>query len=265
MLECVLNISEGRDEAILAALVAAAGDALLDLHCDPHHHRSVLTLVGTDAVRSVAEVAVERIDLRDHVGVHPRIGVVDVVPFVALQGSTPTNALAARDAYAHWSASDLGVGCYLYGPERTLPDLRRAARAGADPDVPARQPHPGGGATAAGQRDVLVAYNVWLAEPDLAQARAIAAEIRRPGLRTLGLMVGDRAQVSMNLVEPDRVGPVSAYDAVAERAGVAGAELVGLLPRSVLAAVPPARWAELDLAEERTIEARLEEIRPSRA
>jgi glutamate formiminotransferase / 5-formyltetrahydrofolate cyclo-ligase len=264
MLECVLNISEGRDDAILDALAAAAGDALLDLHRDPHHHRSVLTLVGTDAVRAVANVAVDRIDLRRHEGVHPRIGVVDVVPFVALGGSTPTDALAARDAYARWSASELGVGCFLYGPERTLPEVRRAAGAGEAPHVPARTPHLGSGATAVGQRDVLVAYNVWLAQPDLTRARAIAAEIRRPGLRTLGLMVGERAQVSMNLVEPSRIGPVIAYDAVAERADIAGAELVGLIPRSVLTGIPPSRWAELDLAEERTIEARLEEIRPSR-
>jgi glutamate formiminotransferase len=265
MLECVLNISEGRDPTTLGALAAAAGDDLLDLHSDPHHHRSVLTLVGVEAVRAVAAVAVERIDLRIHDGVHPRIGVVDVVPFVALDGSTRTDALAARDAYAHWSATTLGVGCFLYGPERALPDVRRAATRGDPPDRPAARPLPGAGASAVGQRDVLVAYNVWLAEPDLAAARTIAADIRRPGLRTLGLQVGERVQVSMNLVEPDRIGPAAAYDAVAERAGVAGAELVGLVPRRVLDAVAPHRWVELDLAADRTIEARLEAVRRSRA
>jgi glutamate formiminotransferase/glutamate formiminotransferase/formiminotetrahydrofolate cyclodeaminase len=265
MLECVVNISEGRDVATLEALAVAAGDALLDLHRDPHHNRCVLTLVGTDAARSVASLAVERLDIGRHDGVHPRIGVVDVVPFIALDGSAATDALAARDEYARWSAEVLGVPCYLYGPERTLPALRRAARTGAAPDVPATSPRTTAGGSAVGQRGVLVAYNVWLAEPDLDTATAIADEIRRPGLRTLGLRVGNAVQVSMNLVEPDRVGPVAAYDAVATRAPVARAELVGLVPRSVLDAVPRHRWAELDLGDDRTIEARLEGIRRSRA
>ena len=270
MLECVVNISEGREDATLAALAEAAGDHLLDLHRDPDHHRSVLTLVGTAAVREVARVAVDRIDLRTHDGAHPRIGVVDVVPFVALDGSTAADALAARDAYARWSASELGVGCYLYGPERTLPEVRRAAADGRSPDVPAPTPRPGAGHTAAGQRDVLVAYNVWLADPDVELARSIARDIRAAGLRTLGLVVGDRVQVSMNLVDPDRIGPADAYDRVAARAeaagaAVAGAELVGLLPRRALDAIPRHRWSSLDLSEERTIEARLEAIRRSPA
>lgn len=271
MLECVLNISEGRDHAILDELVVAAGDTLLDRHTDPHHNRSVWTLVGAESARDVALAAVDRIDLRDHHGVHPRIGVVDVVPFVALDGSTAADALAARDAYAHWSATELGVGCYLYGPERTLPDVRRIARAGDAPDVPThRVSRPGAGSTAVGQREVLVAYNVWLADTDLGTARAIASDIRRPGLRTLGLQVGERVQVSMNLVEPDRIGPADAYDLVAARAesigaAVAGAELVGLVPRRVLDATPTHRWPELDLTEARTIEARLDEVRPSQA
>src|SRR5688572_9951168 len=80
VLECVVNVSEGRDRDVIAELAAAAGDDLLDVHADPHHHRSVLTLVGEAAPRRVAEVAVARIDLRRHAGVHPRIGSVDVVP-----------------------------------------------------------------------------------------------------------------------------------------------------------------------------------------
>ena len=87
MLECVVNISEGRDLAVVAAIAGAAGRDLLDVHSDAHHHRSVLTLVGEEAPRAVATVAVERLDLRGHDGVHPRLGVVDVVPFVALDGT----------------------------------------------------------------------------------------------------------------------------------------------------------------------------------
>ncbi|HEX9258694.1 MAG TPA: hypothetical protein VF855_04095, partial [Acidimicrobiales bacterium] len=103
----------------------------------------------------------------------------------------------------------------------------------------------------------LVAYNVWLAEPDVELARRVAAAVRGPHLRALGLAVGTRAQVSMNLIDPDRLGPAEAYDSVAALAGVAGAELVGLVPDAVLRGVDEGRWHELDLAADRTIEARL--------
>lgn len=257
MLECVVNISEGRDRRVIEAIAAAAGPALLDVHTDPHHHRSVLTLVGEAAPRAVAAAAVARIDLRDHVGVHPRIGAVDVVPFVPLGDSDLADAVAARDRFCAWAASELALPCFTYGPERSLPEVRRRAWVDLQPDAGPLAPHPSAGAVAVGARPVLVAYNVWLAEPDLAAARRIAAEVRGPAVRALGLAVGDRVQVSMNLVEPDRVGPAAATAAVAARAAVAGCELVGLVPRSVLEAVPPARWTELDLTEDRTIEARL--------
>jgi hypothetical protein len=102
-----------------------------------------------------------------------------------------------------------------------------------------------------------VAYNVWLAEPDVARARRVAAAVRSPAIRALGLAVGRRVQVSLNLVDPSTVGPAEAYDAVAALVPVAGAELVGLLPELVLRRVPAGRWAELDLGGDRTIEARL--------
>lgn len=262
MLECVVNLSEGRDADRLRRMAEAAGPNLLDLHADPHHHRSVLTLVGEEAPRAVAAVAVELLDLREHDGVHPRLGVVDVVPFVALEGSTFAEALAARDAFAAWFAGEHGVPCFRYGPERSLPDVRRHAFRDLPPDVGPASPHPTSGAAAVGARPVLVAYNVWLADPDLARARALAAEVRGAGVRALGLRVGERAQVSMNLIEPLRVGPATAYDRVRRAAlaggtDVAGAELVGLVPEAVLRAIDPARWPELDLGEDRTIEARL--------
>jgi hypothetical protein len=103
-----------------------------------------------------------------------------------------------------------------------------------------------------------VAYNLWLAEPDLAVARALAVDLRSPAVRALGLEVGGRAQVSCNLIDPVDVGPAAVYDAVARRVGVDRAELVGLVPGVVLGAVPAHRWSELDLGRERTIEARLE-------
>lgn len=253
-----MNVSEGRDEQVLSALRRAAGPDLLDLHSDPHHHRSVLTLAGEDAVRAVASEAVARLDVTTHDGVHPRIGVVDVVPFVALGSTPPEQARRARDDYAAWSARQLGVPCFLYGHERTLPEVRRGAFGALTPDTGPPDPHPTAGASAVGHRGVLVAYNVWLSENDLELARRVARDVRSPQVRALGLQVGDRVQVSMNLIAPDEVGPAVAHDAVATRAAVAGAELVGLVPRAVLDAVPRHRWAELDLAEDRTIEARLD-------
>jgi glutamate formiminotransferase/formiminotetrahydrofolate cyclodeaminase len=108
----------------------------------------------------------------------------------------------------------------------------------------------------------LVAYNLWLAAPDVALARRLAAAVRGPSVRALGLAVGDRAQVSLNLIEPATTGPAAVFDLVdrdARTSGnrVVGAELVGLLPEAVLRAVDEERWGQLDLAVERTIEARL--------
>jgi glutamate formiminotransferase len=247
VLECVVNISEGRRSDVIAALAAAAGPDLLDVHVDGHHHRSVLTMVGEDAPRRVATKAFEALDLRRHRGVHPRLGVVDVVPFVPLEGSTMADAVAARDRYAAWSP----VPCVRYGGEGpTLPELRRTAARTV-------RAHPTAGITAVGARSVLVAYNVWLDGESLRTARGMAAAVRSPAVRALGMQVGDDVQVSMNLVDPATFGPDEAFDAVASRARVRRAELVGLIPRSVLDRVPEERWRELDLGLDRTIESRL--------
>ena len=254
-----MNVSEGDDQQVIAALAAAAGDDLLDVHSDPHHHRSVFTMIGEDAPRAVARLAVECIDLRRHRGAHPRLGVVDVVPFVPLDGAALPDALRARDAFARWAADELAVPCFLYGPERMLPDIRRQAWFEMFPEVvppgPARTT---AGATCVGARPVLIAYNVVLGRGvTMDEAYKIAAAIRRPGLRTLAIPVGSRIQISMNLTDPATVGPAAAYDAVAARAPVATAELVGLMPAAVLDTIDPERWQQLDLAVDRTIEARL--------
>lgn len=257
MLACVVNVSEGRSTAVLDALRAAAGPDLLDVHVDPFHHRAVLTLVGEDAPRAVAAEAVGRIDLRRHAGAHPRLGAVDVVPFVPLAGSSLADATAARDRFSAWAAGALRVPAFRYGGDGpTLPEIRRGARH-RRPDDGGPRPHPTAGAVAVGARDVLVAYNVVLAEADLDRARAVASAVRGPAIRALGLRVGDDVQVSMNLVRPAEVGPAAAYDAVRAHVPLRRAELVGLLPDAVLRAVDPDRWDELDLAEDRTIEARL--------
>jgi glutamate formiminotransferase len=257
VLECVVNVSEGARTEVVGAIAAAAGRDLLDVHSDPHHNRSVLTLVGEEAPRAVARAAVERLDLRRHRGVHPRIGVVDVVPFVPLAGTTLADAVEARDRFLAWIAGELGVPGFAYGPERSLPDVRRHAFAGLAPAAGPPRPHPTAGAVAVGARGVLVAWNLWLAEPDLARARAVAAAVRSPQMRALGLQVGDRVQVSLNLVDPAVVGPAEAWDRVAALAPVAGAELVGLVPAAILDRTDPSRWDQLDLGPDRTIEARL--------
>jgi len=277
--ECVVNISEGRDLTVIGTVAASAGDHLLDVHSDADHHRSVLTLAGPlaaveEAARHVAVAATSTIDLSAHHGVHPRLGAVDVVPFVPLADSdgriTSWDAVvAARDAYAAWSGATLGVPCFLYGPERALPDVRRGAFTSLTPDAGPTEPHPTAGATAVGVRDVLIAYNVWIVpEPGadeidaVAAARQLAGRLRRPGLRTLGLGVGTAAQVSCNVVDPGAVTLVDVFDSVAAGAAAlrcvaSQGELVGLLPRSALSAVPEARWAELGLRAEDTIEYRL--------
>lgn len=269
MLECVVNVSEGRDSTVLEALARSARPWLLDVHADAHHNRAVLTLGGPAreveaGTRSLAREAVERIDISLHHGAHPRIGALDVVPFVSLAGwplldASPSVALEARDRFAAWAAETLGLPCFLYGAARSLPEVRRGAWRALAPDAGPLRPHPSAGAVAVGARPALVAYNLWLDDPDLELARRVAAELRGPLVRTLGLAVGSSVQVSCNLVAPWSHGPAAVFDAVSSRAPVERAELVGLIPASVLNGVPRGRWKQLDLSEEKTIEARLEE------
>jgi glutamate formiminotransferase len=270
MIEAVINISEGRRHDLIAEIAASAGDDLLDVHSCEHHNRSVLTVIGESAPQAIARAAVAHLDLSHHDGAHPRIGVVDVVPFIALGDSEPAEALAARDAFASWAVAELAVPVFLYGPlktpsgdgshvTRTLPEIRRSAFVELAPDFGPATPDPTAGAIAVGCRPPLVAYNLWLAEPDLALARRIAASIRSDAVRALGLAVGDTVQVSMNLIDPELVGPADVHRLVADIAGIDRAELVGLLPAAVLDRIDERDWDRLDLAAERTIEWQLTE------
>ena len=175
-------------------------------------------------------------------------------------------ARRARDDFAQWAAHELGVPVFLYGPadtdDRQLPDLRREAWTRLPPDFGPSTPHPTAGAICVGVRDVLVAFNIWLDGSDFDAARTIARDVRGDGIRALALRVGRRLQVSTNLIDPRRVGPLDALERVshlARRHGVDvdGCELVGLLPADVLERVPETHWSRLDLAESKTIESRL--------
>jgi glutamate formiminotransferase len=262
VLECVINISEGRNIDAIRQLAAVCDDDLLDVHFDPEHNRSVFTLTGVVAPQRLTKLAVQLLQLDMHQGVHPRLGVVDVVPFIALDESTMHDAILARDEFAHWASSELSVPCFVYGAERTLPDIRRQAWTNLQPQCGPDVPHSTAGAVCVGARNQLVAYNVWLdiktSEKD---ARSIAQSVRGDGIRTLALQVGNHWQISMNLIDPNRVGPDVATDRVHHFAQqhnteIDHCELVGLISQYALKKISQQRWVELDLSTERTIEFR---------
>jgi glutamate formiminotransferase len=269
--ECVINISEGRDVAVLEELSRAAARSLRDRHSDPDHHRSVFTLINDPAplvndVHQLIDAAYRRLDLRQHQGVHPRFGVVDVVPFVALDPARANDAGRLRDDLARWLADHYQVPVFLYGrledgTTRTLPAVRRTAFSTLAPDVGPAQPPPALGAVAVGARAILVAWNLWLSGVTLEQARDIANAVRRPSVRTLAFEVAEHVQVSCNIVDTDLGRPSRIYDAVLDLlpngATIARAELVGLAPTSILEHEDPDRWAQLGLSRESTIESRL--------
>jgi glutamate formiminotransferase / 5-formyltetrahydrofolate cyclo-ligase len=271
--ECVINISEGRNLDLLDELHEIAGPSLRDLHADPFHNRSVFTLINAPEslihdVRALIGEAFKTLDLRAHDGVHPRFGVVDVVPFVALEAETPSRAVDLRDDTARWIGTTCDVPVFLYGPVdgdiRTLPEVRKHAFAALAPDFGPAEASDKLGAVALGARPVLVAWNLWLTGVSRDDARAIAKAIRRPEVRALALRAGEHMQVSCNLIDPLVVGPGAVYDEVAAllppAAEIVRAELVGLVPRAVLDAEERSRWDELGLGEDLTIEGRLGQL-----
>lgn len=257
----MVNISEGRDALVLRELAMAAGQDLLDIHSDPDHNRSVFTMVGEDAPRKLAEAALSMMTIANHEGVHPRIGMIDVVPFVPLKNSTMDDALRARNEFAQWASHELDIPCFLYGPERTLPSIRKHAWLTLMPDTGPTSPHDTAGAICVGARPPLIAYNVWLRDVDLAETKRIASLVRSAEIRTLGLQVGKYTQVSMNLISPEIAGPLEAVRAVKQHTNIDRTELVGLVPNDVLEKIPSDQWEALDLSEDRTIEWRLEHRR----
>ncbi len=278
MLECVVNVAEGRDAAVLSRLATACGDALLDLHADADHHRSVFTLAGPGprdaawAAAGLTRAATADLDLAGHEGVHPRLGVVDVVPFVALDEPDEVAVDAARE-FAARVAAELAIPVFFYGaadPDgRDLPSVRRDAFRRRPPDVGPSQPSPRWGATAVGARPPLVAVNCWLDRDDLDLACSVAAAVRErdgglPGVRALGFRLAStgQVQVSMNVTDLAATTVGAACEAVAGAVGAAGAavarvEWVGLVPGEAIDRCSPAFRAWSGLDRSRSIENRL--------
>jgi glutamate formiminotransferase / 5-formyltetrahydrofolate cyclo-ligase len=268
--ECVINISEGRRLDVLDSLRDASGSSFRDRHSDVTHHRSVFTLINEAPtlardVRALITAAYQQLSLERHQGVHPRFGVVDVVPFVALDQARVTEAVTLRDETAQWICDTYAVPCFYYGPVngvlRTLPEVRRHAFIDLAPDVGPLEANPQWGAVAVGQRPVMLAWNLWLDGVSLEEARRIVLAIRRPAVRALAFDLGASVQVSCNLIDVQNARPSEVYDqvsrALSPRGKISRAELVGLAPASLLASEDPNRWAELGLSPAATIEARL--------
>lgn len=270
MYECVVNISEGGNEVILDEISGLVVSSLRDRHTDRFHNRSVFTLINhrqalINDVRLLVDATFAHLDLRTHQGVHPRFGVVDVVPFIALGTSKKSEAITMRDETARWISSTYNVPTFLYGDvkgmSRTLPQIRRDAFVVLLPDFGPLEPSPTLGAVAIGARPVLVAWNIWLTDVSIRDARQIAASVRQPAVRSMGFAVGDQTQISCNLIDPQSVGPSEVYDEVLRLLPPGGtierAELVGLIPESVLYDENIGRWDELGLSVHRTIESHL--------
>jgi glutamate formiminotransferase len=282
VLECVPNVSVGRRREVVEQLAGACRAPLLDVHADPDHNRSVFTLVA-DAADDVEAAAVRLagavariVDRSWREGVHPRLGALDVVPFVALSGTPEARASAVRTAqyFAGWLGDTLDVPTFLYDEadpqERALPHVRRDAFVRRMPDYGPSEPHPKLGAAAVGARPPLVAINCELDRDDVDLARRIADDVRErggglPGVRALGFELPSRrrAQVSLNVTDLEATGVEEACADVARAARAEGAdlariELVGLMPRAALEECSPAFRRRAGLGDEQTIEGRLE-------
>jgi glutamate formiminotransferase / 5-formyltetrahydrofolate cyclo-ligase len=272
LIECVPNVSEGRRSAVIDAAVAAIeavpGVRLLDRSSDTAHNRSVLTMAGDRAavraaVLALVDVALGAIDLRAHSGEHPRLGAVDVVPFIPIEGVTMADCvLLAREVGAEIAARH-HLPVFLYEEAATSParrnleDIRRGEFEGlaaklADPawvpDFGPLQPHPTAGATVIGARMPLIAFNVNLATDQLDIAKKIAAAVRHSSggfrfVKALGIALADRGmvQVSMNLTNYEKTPIFRVFDAVRREAArygvtVVESEIVGLVPARAMVA-----------------------------
>ncbi|GAC1637459.1 MAG: glutamate formimidoyltransferase [Herpetosiphon sp.] len=268
LVECVPNFSEGRRADVIAAIVdairAVPAVLLLDIHADHDHNRSVVTFAGppnavAEAAFRATALAARLISLDDHHGVHPRIGATDVLPFVPLRDCSLADCVELARVVGRRIAEEQSIPVYLYEAAATRSErqhLEHIRRGGYerlretitfDPAVaPDYGPHrlTSAGATAVGARQPLIAYNVYLNTADPAIARAVARAIRfsNGGLRAvkaLGLLVGGRAQVSINLVDYHQTPLSRVFDLIVAEAARFGvvpveSEVVGLIPEDAL-------------------------------
>jgi len=293
IIECVPNISEGRRANVVAGIVDAVrnipGARLLDYSSDASHNRSVITIAGDAAplkaaVLALFEAAVAAIDLRAHTGEHPRMGAVDVVPFVPIEGVTMEDCVALATDTARSVAERFAVPVYLYEEASTNPlrknleDIRRGefeglagkmASDGWAPDFGPATPHPSAGASVIGARMPLIAYNINLNTDRLDVAKKIAAAVRFSSggfrfVKAMGVTLADRniVQVSMNLTNYEKTPILRVFDAVkreAERYGVSvlESEIVGLVPSAALVDVSLATLQLTQFKKDQILEARL--------
>ena len=270
VIECVPNISEGRDRdrvaEIASAVRAAPGVRLLDVSSDSAHNRSVLTFVGDSAgvragVLALFDAAVPRIDLTRHAGEHPRMGAVDVVPLIPIRGAGVEECVALSRDLAREIAGRHGIPVYLYEDSatseerRNLAEIRKGEFEGFaakmkdpkwKPDFGPDSPHPTAGVVAVGARQPLIAYNINLGTRDLAIADAIARSIRHISggfryVKAMGVELADRGQVqvSINMTNFQKTPLHRVFECVrseAKRRGVpiVGSEIVGLAPAEAL-------------------------------
>ena len=285
MLEAVPNVSEGGNPRVVAAIGEAFGQGatLLDVHSDADHHRSVFTLVGTedglaDGLLSGLREAIERIDLREHVGVHPRVGVADVVPLAPLAPGEMEHAVAAAQTLAERIGDELRLPVFLYGEigggrrpvffrRGGLEELARRVAAGELlPDAGPRSVGARSGAVLVGARHALVAYNLDLATDDVEVARAVAAVVRETsggmrGVQAIGLRLpgSRRTQVSMNVIDLETAPVHDVVERVRAEAhsrgtSVIAGELVGLVPERVVEAARAAGVELPGIDESRVLE-----------
>jgi len=293
LIECVPNVSEGRRDAVITAIEAAVGGPgvrLLDRSSDPSHNRTVYTFAGEaepvrEAVLRLFAAALASIDLRQHEGVHPRIGAVDVVPFVPLHDVTMDACVALAKRTAAAVAERYGVPVFLYeeaaatDERRSLAEIRRGGLNGLAhrmrgtgwrPDFGPGELHQTAGATAIGARPILIAYNVNLASNRLGVAKRVASVIRAssgglPHVKAMGVqLTDDLVQVSTNLTNYRETSMTAVFDAIAREAAADGvrvleSEVVGLVPADALPPDPRRRLRLREADLDRILERRLEQ------
>lgn len=270
---------------VVRAVESVRGVRLLDWSSDADHNRSVITFAGPPtavarAALALADAAIARIDMRRHQGAHPRLGAVDVIPFVPISGVSMDECVALAHRVAASLARKHRLPVYLYAkaatrPERVLlPDIRKPQYEGLAaviagewrPDFGPARVHPRAGATVVGARPPLIAFNMNLASNDLALAKRIAREVREssgglPAVQAMGLQLSDgRAQVSVNLLDHSVTSLATLWQAVESRANAAGVavdegELIGLLPLGAALEVAGAHLKLKGFDRRRVIEA----------